>query len=245
MESGWQIKRLHRQILLSHTYRQASSRTPELDQLDPDNELYARQFVRRIESESFRDAVLMVSGLMNHKMFGPPVPVKEDGVGQIVLGIQKLDGERKPIAGKDLGGEVHRRSVYVQVRRSRPLAVLETFDIASVSPNCTQRATSNVTPQSLLLMNSHFMLDYAKSFATRVAQEAGDELNSQLGHIWKIAYCEEPSAAAMLSLNEFYNQQVEIFQTDNEDLNQSAARRRALAVVCQAIMAANQFMYID
>ena len=97
-----------------------------------------------MESEAFRDSVLLASGAMAHRMHGPPVPVKEDGVGQIVLGAEMLDGERKPTGKQESFEGAARRSIYVQVRRTRPLAVLESFDIATNTPNCTVRNFSNV-----------------------------------------------------------------------------------------------------
>ncbi len=75
--------------------------------------------VRRLESEAVRDSILAVSGVLSSEMDGPPVPVKEDGGGQIVLGREMLDGERKPTgADPDLPGAT-RRSIYVQVRLTR------------------------------------------------------------------------------------------------------------------------------
>ncbi|MFP6669302.1 MAG: DUF1549 and DUF1553 domain-containing protein [Pirellulales bacterium] len=245
IENGWSIKRLHRMILTSHTYRQTSARTEQFDTVDPDNRLYARQSIRRIESEIFRDAVLAVSGQINDKMFGPPLPVMEDGVGQIVVGKEKLDGERKPSGDSGLGGEEHRRSLYIQVRRTRPLAVLETFDIATVAPNCTKRPSSNVAPQALLLMNSDFMARYAASFADRVIREAGQSLTEQVRLAWSIAYAEEAPAEAVVAMTEFIEQQAKAYQNDNDKLAADAARKKALSVVCQGIMAANQFIYVD
>ena len=100
---------------------------------------YLKYPVRRLESEIIRDAVLSVCGLLNSKMYGDPIPVMEDAVGQIVLGKENLDGERKPTKATPLGGEEFRRSVYIQVRRSRTLSMFETFDAPTLSPNCEQR----------------------------------------------------------------------------------------------------------
>ena len=111
---------MHRLILDSWAFRQSSSRTLELDRIDPDNLLVGRMSIRRLESEALRDAILAISGSMNSGMFGQPVSVMEDAVGQIVLGRENLDGERKPTKTIDLEGEQFRRSLYVQVRRTRP-----------------------------------------------------------------------------------------------------------------------------
>ena len=104
VNSGWQVKRLHRVILDSWAYRQSSRRTFELDRLDPDNLLLGRMSIRRLESEALRDAILAISGSMNSGMYGEPVSVMEDSVGQIVLGKENLDGERKPTKTIDAQG---------------------------------------------------------------------------------------------------------------------------------------------
>ena len=178
-------------------------------------------------------------------MFGEPVPVMEDAVGQIVLGEEDLDGERKPRAAGSLGEEEYRRSIYVQVRRSRPLGVLETFDIATVAPNCTKRATSNVAPQSLLLMNSDFMVKYSGEFAQRLVSEFPDDLNAQLTRAWRIAFSEVPTNALVDSLLQFHREQVDVIRKDEPELNDSESHERVLAIICQAILGSNQFIYID
>jgi cytochrome c553 len=245
MNSDWDVKHVHRLILSSTTYRQASTRTEQLDTVDPDNKFYGRQSIRRLESEVFRDAVIAASGLANDRMYGTPLPVKEDGVGQIVLGIEALDGERKPTGNSDLNGAQHRRSVYVQVRRSRPLAVLEAFDIATVAPNCTKRSSSNVAPQALLMMNSQFMVDYSTAFADRVRREAGDELSQQLKLAWKIAYANEISDESRTAMLEFVETQAGLLREDDAKLSEVDSRKKALAVACQALLGANQFLYVD
>ena len=245
IESGWDIKHIHRLILTSYTYQQRSDRSAYLDQIDPDNRFYARQSVRRLESEIVRDAVIAVSGQSNNAMFGEAVPVMEDGVGQIVLGKENLDGERKPIKGDGLGALENRRSVYIQVRRSRPLAVLETFDVPSVAPNCTQRADSNVAPQALLLMNSDFIVKYSQLFAKHIQQAGGESLESQIAYAWKRAYGQEIATDVLKGFLDFQvMQKQELLQADSK-LTSEAAEETVLAMVCQALLASNQFIYVD
>ncbi len=86
VRSGWSVKHLQRLIMLSRTYQQTSVRTEQLDTVDPDNKLLARMPVRRLESEAVRDAILSAAGILLNHLHGPPVPVKEDAVGQIILG---------------------------------------------------------------------------------------------------------------------------------------------------------------
>src|SRR5438270_3882773 len=135
--------------------------------------------VRRLEAEAIRDAVLAVSGKVNGKMFGTSLPIIEDEVGQFVVGIENKNGENRPGPVIPLNGEEFRRSVYVQARRSRPLAVLDTFDAPAMEPNCDARNASTVTPQALMFMNSEFVVTQAGDFAERVWKEARDDPRAQ------------------------------------------------------------------
>src|SRR5262249_34320123 len=86
VSGGWSMKKLHRLLMTSTAYRQASRREKAKDALDPDNRVFGRMPVRRLEAEAVRDAVLAASGQLSAKMFGPPVPVHENEVGQVVVG---------------------------------------------------------------------------------------------------------------------------------------------------------------
>jgi mono/diheme cytochrome c family protein len=245
VKSGWQVKRLHRLILGSRAYRQSSARTPELDRLDPDNLLLARMSIRRLESEALRDAILAISGSMNPGMYGEPVSVMEDAVGQIVLGKENLDGERKPTKEIDLEGEQFRRSLYVQVRRTRPLGVLETFDVPVMTPNCSKRSTSNVAPQSLMLMNSDFVVEYSERLAERIVAEAGPDRRSQVVRAWELAYGVQPAADVVKELTEFAGRQEAAFDKVKQKGDTTTPEKRAMASLCQALISANRFLYID
>ena len=235
ISSGWQLKRLHRLILSSATYRQLSRRSEALQRVDPDNLLYGRMSVRRLESEVIRDSVLAISGQLNRKMFGPPVPVMEDDVGQIVIGKEMLDGERKPQKGEQLGGEEARRSVYVQVRRSRPLAVLETFDAPRMTPNCTARSASNVAPQPLLMMNSRFAVEHSRRMAERIVFEVGDDLDQQIERAWALALGDHPTDDEIASAKTYLQRQAGALEESDE----------ALATLCHALVSTNRFLYVD
>src|SRR5262249_19312961 len=156
-------------------------RTPELQTLDPDNKLLGRMTLHRLAAEDVRDALVAATGRLNRKLYGTPVPIRPDEAGQIVIGVDTNDAAGRP-TGKfvPLDGEEYRRSLYVQVRRSRPLAMLETFDGATASPNCDCRVPSTVTPQSLLLMNSRDVIDLVDLFAQRLEREKGAEAQVKL-----------------------------------------------------------------
>jgi hypothetical protein len=105
----------------------------------------------RLPAESLRDAMLAASGSLDHALGGPPIAVKEDDTGQVIV-----DGSQT------------RRSLYIQVRRSRPVAMLQAFDAPVMETNCERRASSTVAPQSLMLMNGEFILEQALRLADQV-----------------------------------------------------------------------------
>ena len=228
---GWSAKHLHRLILTSTAYKQASTRDAGKNAADPDNKLLGHFPLRRVEAESLRDAMLSVSGKLNMKMFGPPVPVVEDDAGIIIIGKPNRDAAYRLGDESVAAGEESRRSVYIQVRRSKPLNVLDTFDWARVEPNCEARNSSTATPQSLMLMNGSFVMQQAEAFAERVKKDAGTDPSLQVARAWKLAYGSEPTdkekGAALAFLKGFPKPD------------------KALAALCQALLSSNRFLYVD
>ena len=202
---------------------------------------------RRLEAETIRDAMLVVGGKFNPKMFGAPVPVMADEDGQIIVGVDTTDTAGRP-SGKfvPLNGEEFRRSLYVQVRRSRPLGMLETFDLPRMEPNCELRNASTVAPQSLVMMNGDFTLAQSKFFAERVVREAGAEPTAQVKRAWLLAFGDDPSAEELKESSEFLAAQDRAFQSQAGEARtrEPKARKRrppnrtmqALATFCQALL---------
>jgi hypothetical protein len=202
--------------------------------------------VRRLEAEVLRDSMLAVSGKLNVRAFGPPVPVTQDEFGQVVIGVDTRDGAGR-FTGKEvsLQGEEFRRSVYVEVRRSRPLSVLETFDAPAMSPNCEVRNFSTATPQALLLMNSPQVQGMARHFAERVRREAGDNARGQVVGAWRLAFGCEPSGKEVAEAMAFLAAQTETFRQQKRGPGAPDPRMQALANFCQALLSANRFLYVD
>ena len=236
MDEGWTLKRLHRMIVNSTAWRQSSIRRPELDAIDGDNRLLGRMNVRRLEAETVRDAALAVSGKLVEKAFGPPVPVSPDEVGQIVLAIDTRDSAGRP-SGKvePIGDEEFRRSIYVQVRRSMPLGVLEPFDLPRMSPNCEKRAVSTAAPQSLLMMNNPFVIQQAELLANRVREKAGIDLAAQVTLAWRLVFSRNPAEGDVQAGVEFLTMPGET----------PAAQSVALSHFCHALLSSNGFLYVD
>jgi len=246
---GWSLKQLHRSIMTSTVYRQASRRDPVKDAIDPDNRFFWRKPIQRLEAEIIRDRILATSGQLNLKMLGPAVPVAEDDVGQIVVAS---------------GTEGLRRSVYVQVRRTMPVSMLRQFDMPIMNVNCEKRASSTVSTQSLMLMNSDFILAQAESFARRLRPAAGDD--DPRRHVllaWQLAFSRPPTDRELDFALEFLARQVEHLKAAEPALNEDdkddeketkeegqEVKRldpelQALTNLCQALMASNEFLHID
>lgn len=249
MDGGWSMKSFHRLVMTSTAYRQALRVMPP-DGADPDNRLLSGMSLRRLEAETIRDSVLAISGKLNTKRFGEPVPVMADRVGQFVIGRENLSAGR-PGDLIDMKGEDFRRSVYVQVRRSRPLGLLDTFDAPRMNPNCDVRGTSTVAPQSLLLMNSDFLQDRSSDFARRTKTEAGADRNAQVKLAWELAFCQPPNDAELASALDFIDRETAVF-ADSPEAARLAKKDKsktpamlAFSSFCQTLLSSNRFLYID
>ncbi|MBL8850919.1 MAG: PSD1 domain-containing protein [Planctomycetaceae bacterium] len=161
--SGWDVKAMHRTIMLSTAYRQSSVRDPEMNSIDRENHYYWRRDVQRIDAETMTDRVLAVTQQIDDSLYGPAVAVKEDETGQVTV-----DGEQR------------RRTVYLQQRRSQPVALLQAFDAPVMQTNCESRPSSTVATQSLMLMNGDFMLQQAARLSAQSFSSESPELPATL-----------------------------------------------------------------
>ena len=134
--------------------------------LDPDNQFYSRQSITRLDAELVRDRFLAATGRLNPQQFGAPAPITEDDAGQVVID----DNET-------------RRSMYIKVRRSQPVAMLQSFDAPVMEVNCERRPVSTVATQALMLMNSGSILNHAAKLAERCRSEATPIPDDQLASL--------------------------------------------------------------
>lgn len=244
VEHGWEHKRWLRMIVTSHVYRQSSQGNEELGKLDPDNRLLGRMPLRRFESEALRDAVLFTTGQLSGKRFGPPVPVAPDEVGQFIIANDNRDSAGRP-QGKqaDLGEEALRRTVYVQVRRSMPLSILEPFDHPVMAPNCEQRATSTVPTQSLVLMNSQFVAKAAEVMAKSMEAEVGPDREARVSWVFRRILLREPTTAELAGALALVN----VAPGDLPE-NEVAAKEELLVrwtALCHALLCSTRYVMIE
>lgn len=154
LEQKWSLKALHRRIVLSRTYRQSSSPSPELVEKDPENQWLARQRRLRLDAEIVRDVALAASGLLSRKLGGapvyPPVPAGSLNVGQV----RRVWSESK-------GEDRYRRGLYTFIYRASPPPSLIVFDAPEAFNSCTKRLRSNTPLQALTLLNDVAFVEFA------------------------------------------------------------------------------------
>ncbi len=219
------IKHLHRVILLSATYRQSSHLNETAFTVDPDNRLLWRQPVRRLDAEAIRDGMLFVSGSLERRFGGPYVATQRSSAAEVVVN----DGH--PGA--------HRRSVYLQQRRTQTLSMLNLFDAPAVTFNCVQRPTTTMPLQSLSQLNSEFALARAADFARRLEREAPPNPRHRLRLAFELATGHFPSDVELRASLAFLEEQTRAYEpADN-------ASSRAWTDFCQMLLSSNGFLYVE
>ena len=165
---GWSLKKLHRLIVTSATYRQDSAARPEQLAADPANILLARGPRVRLEAEQIRDGLLRAAGLLSEKMYGPGVrPPQPAGVTETAYG----GGAWDPSPGEDR----FRRSLYTFQKRTAPFAFVTTFDGPSGDSCLARRDVSNSALQALTLMNDPMFVEVARALGAAALASPGDD----------------------------------------------------------------------
>ncbi|MGV3662800.1 MAG: DUF1553 domain-containing protein, partial [Prosthecobacter sp.] len=172
---------------------------------------------------------LAVTGRLNPQRFGEPVGGAEDANAQVVIGDKEPSKE----------GREFRRSIYVQQRRSTLPYQFTVFDSPQMEPNCEARNISTVAPQSLLLMNSSFVVEQSRVFAKRVLREAGEDVSKQASRAWELAFGRAPSPQDQGDAVNYLREQVKVLPTGKD------AAEKALASLCQALLGSNPFLYVE
>jgi hypothetical protein len=255
MQRGWDLKRLHRTIMNSTAWRQTAMREETKTAIDADNSFYWRKSIQRLDAEVIRDRMLVTSGTLDSRLYGPPVAIKADEAGQIIV-----DGQQK------------RRSLYLQVRRSQPVAMLQSFDAPVMDVNCERRPVSTVATQSLILMNGEYAWQQADLLAARAIREAVPltheqlankaelggpnasntsedgfaALPSQLHFAWRLIYCRAPSDDEFRRSLKHAADQLRAMQEDPRGIAAgSTIAKQVLVNYCHALINSSEFIYVD
>jgi hypothetical protein len=200
VKQGWSIKKLHRLIVTSATYKQASRLTPELARRDPENILLARASRFRLDAEIIRDAALKAAGILSPKMGGPgvyppqPASVTTEGTyGRV---------EWKTSEGEDR----YRRSLYTFMKRTAPFAMSTTFDAPTGESCLARRDVSNSPLQALTLLNDSMFMEAAQAMARQVLAESQDD-DTRLQNIFRRCATRPPAADELALLKAFLQKQ--------------------------------------
>jgi len=225
VRSGWSVKAIHRLILMSAAYRQASAMNDRAYELDPENHLLWRYSLRRLEAEAIRDAMLFISGELELKLGGPYTPTRRDKDGQVSV--------------EETAPDARRRSLYLQQRRTQVVSVMEVFDAPDMIPNCPRRGSSTVSLQSLALLNSDFVRARSNTFADRLTQSIPHDAKTRLTLAFELAYGRKPRSSEQAAAEEFLRSQ-HAYYSGKPD-----AEKRVWADLCQMLLAGNNFLYVE
>lgn len=191
VDSGWDVKKLQKLIVMSGTYQQSSKVTPELLKRDGDNVLLARGPRFRLDAEAIRDSAVYTAGLLIEKPGGRGVrPYQPDGIWEAI----SFQGSNTQNYKMDAGDAIYRRSIYTFWKRTAPPAALQTLDAPSRESCVVRRTRTNTPLQALLLMNDQQYVEAARMLAQRVIKEGGDTPEKRLAYAFRLATGREPAA---------------------------------------------------
>lgn len=248
--SGWDIKALHRLIMTSEVYRQASYRqradepVPQAAKIDGENRLYWHYGRRRLTAEQIRDSILAVSGRLNERLEGPSVrpPLPKSFAKSDAWRVTKSRFEQD------------RRSVYIFAKRNLPFPLLKAFDLPDMHESCARRTSTIIAPQALALFNDDFVVDGADALARRLIREApSDDWHLRIALAYRTTFGRTPADDEISDAMNFLHAQAARIPPEHERLADDgaaagpdeAALRTAFADLCHALLNANEFLFVE
>lgn len=217
IDEQWSLKELHRLIVLSATYRQASRPISAAARLDAENRWLWRKNPVRLEAEEVRDAALAIAGELNVVRTGPGFRDFNEVLRSGTYTYEPAD---------PVGPEFNRRSIYRVWARGGRNGLLDAFDCPDPSTTTPKRAVTTTPLQSLALLNSSFILRMSEKLAERVVREVGENVSDQIARTYRLAYLRDPSE-------------------DEVSIARQTVERYGLSVLTRAIYNSNEFLYVD
>jgi len=218
-ESGWDVRALMKQIVMSAAYRQSSHLTPEL--VDPENRLLARGPRFRLDAEMLRDQALAISGLLVDKMGGPSVkPPQPDGLWFAV----GYSGSNTVRFKKDEGPDkVHRRTLYTFIKRTSPPPQMGVLDAPSRESCSVRRERTNTPLQALLLLNDPQYVEAARVLAERAMREGGTTAELRIAYMFRLATGRHPDGDEVSELLSLFEDHSTEYKNDLESAKELLA----------------------
>jgi len=229
--NGWSVKQTIRRIMTSRVYRLGSQRNSDAEAIDPANHLLWRANHRRLEAESIRDAMLVVSGKLDAEPAkGSPVLTAGNGIIGRSLKVERF-------AADDT-----KRSVYLPIVRGYLPEILKVFDFPEPSMIYGSRDVTTVATQALYMMNSDFVTAQAETFAQRLLDDEDLNDKARVDRAWQIAFARLPSDSERSNALEFVAQTSQSFESSESD---SARQQKAWTSLAQSLFASAEFRYVE
>ena len=230
VRNGWKLKPLHRLIMLSSAYRMGSQADAKALARDPENDLFWRFDMRRLDAEEIRDSILAADGSLNPKMAGPSI---YPTLPAEVLAGQSMPGHNWFTSSPE---EQKRRSVYIHIKRSVAVPLLASFDASDTDFACPVRFATTQPTQALGMLNSTFLNEQAQVFADFITKQAGTDPAKQVrAALWRVLQ-REPTAKETL-------RGVAFMQTMQS--RHHVAKPEALRQFCLIALNLDEFVYLD
>ncbi len=244
IEKDWSIKAMHKLMMLTSTYQQASDHNEAAAQKDPENLLLWKFRRQRLSGEEIRDSVLAVSGKLNRTMGGPSV------FPDIPKEMEVRGGWNR----KEAEDAKNRRSVYVFVRRNSRYPMFQAFDMPDTHESCARRSTTTTAPQALSLLNDKAMVNAAISLAERAM--TAPSVEGWVKQAYLLAYGRKPEAQESTLAAAFLQKQTVLLQARLEEKKPVAlpahlragvdpAQTAAFVDFCHVLLNANEFVYVN
>ena len=231
VERDWSVKAMHRLIMLSSAYQMASQFNQAAYDADPLNDLIWRFDMRRLTAEEIRDSILAVNGTLNkEKMYGPSIyPIIPDEV---------LQGQSRPGEnwGRSSPQDLARRSVYVHIKRSLPVPILASFDVADPDTPCPVRFNTVQPTQALGMINSEFLKRQSTAYADSIIQQAPEDLEKQISQVLLNVTQRPPTDDEVRRGVDF------VKRVQSED---STDQKEAVRQFCLVALNLNEFLFLD
>ena len=232
MDRQWSIKRLHRWIVLSSTYQMSSRHNAKAIQVDPENRLWWRFDIRRLEAESLRDTLLATSGLLDRRFGGSMLHVANRQFFFDHTSIDKTNYKN------------HRRSVYLPVVRNNLYEMFQLFDYNDASVLNGNRNTSTVAPQALFLMNSSFMQEVTEQLARQL--KANTSFAPTITTLYQRLYARSPSPLELQRCQRYLDtfRSKPPVNTTDPAADPMDPEVRAWQSLCHVLLMSNEFIYV-
>ncbi|MBI3875510.1 MAG: PSD1 domain-containing protein [Verrucomicrobia bacterium] len=230
---GWSVKEMHRLILSSAAYQMSSSPIDagKAARLDHDGRLLSHFSTRRLEAEEIRDSLLFVSGLLDCTMGGKTIPQKNR---EFVFNHTSKD---------ETGYNSHRRSLYMPVIRNNVYPVFELFDFPDPAQEVGSRPTTTVPSQALFFMNSTLMRDAATKLANDLLADTTLDDAQRIARLYANAFCRPAVREEVAKALAFVARSEQLLE--GKCTEAKARRSQAWGALCQAVLSANEFVYLN